>query len=238
MEWRSTTTFSTNHTVITYLPVPPFIFVGSYLRGGARFVRDSSPTDVWGNDTLPGCAANKYANCQIVQRKIGNANPDFTMGFANDLRMRAFTFTMLWSWQKGGMNSDLTNTDADASQVSRDYTDPCVQSCLGNETLGAQRYRLGTAYVTSIYAQRATYVKLREATLTYAVPPWLSERLWRSGRDITVALSGKNLLQFSKYWGVDPEVNNNGTQAIKIGFDDIAPYPPARTIWLTFGLGF
>jgi TonB-linked SusC/RagA family outer membrane protein len=237
-EWRSTTTFSRDRTVITYLPVPPFIFTGSYLRGAARFVRDSSPTDVWGNDTLPGCAANKYANCQVIQKKIGNANPDFTMGFMNDLRMKAFTFSMLWSWQKGGMNSDLTNTDADASQVSRDYMDPCVESCLGTETLGAQRYRLGTAYVTSIYAQSATYVKLREATLTYAVPPWLGNRLWRNGRDIKVVVSGKNLLQFTKYWGVDPEVNNNGTQAIKIGFDDIAPYPPARTFWLTFELGF
>src|SRR5262249_43221806 len=63
VEWRSTTTFSRNNTVITNLPVPPFIFIGSYLRGAARFVQDSSPTDVWGNDTLPGCAANKYASC-------------------------------------------------------------------------------------------------------------------------------------------------------------------------------
>lgn len=238
VEWRSNTTFSRNNTIITYLPVPPFIFAGSYLRGAARFVQDSSPTDVWGNDTLPGCAANNYASCPIVQHKIGNANPDFTVGFNNDIRAKAFAFSMLWSWQKGGLNSDLTNTDADASQVSRDYTDPCVQSCLGTETLGAQRYRLGTAYVSRIYVQDASYVKLREATVTYTVPPSLSGRLWRGTRDVRVAVSGRNLLQFSKYWGVDPEVNNNGTQAIKIGFDDIAPYPPSRSFWLTIEVGF
>ncbi len=238
LEWRSNTTFSRNHTVITNLPVPPFIFAGSYLRGAARFVQDSSPTDIWGNDTLPGCAANNYANCPIVQHKIGNANPDFTVGFNNDVRFKAFSFSMLWSWQKGGLNSNLTNTDIDASQIGRDYTDPCVQSCLGNETLGAQRYRLGTAYVSRIYVQDATYLKLREATIAYDVPASLNGRLWHGARDVRVALSGKNLLQFSNYWGVDPEVNNNGTQAIKIGFDDIAPYPPSRSFWLTIEVGF
>ena len=145
---------------------------------------------------------------------------------------------MLWSWQKGGLNSNLTNTDADASKVSRDFTDPCGEGCLAGETLGAQRYRLGTAYVSRIYVQDATYVKLREATIGYTVPPSVSNRLWHGGRDVRVALTGKNLLQFSKYWGVDPEVNNNGTQAIKIGFDDIAPYPPSRSFWLTIDLGF
>jgi hypothetical protein len=218
--------------------VPPFNFAGSYLRGAARFVQDSSPTDVWGNDTLPGCSANNYANCAIVQHKIGNANPDLTVGFNNDVRAKAFTFSMLWSWQKGGLNSNLTNTDADASKVSRDFTDPCGEGCLAGETLGAQRYRLGTAYVSRIYVQDATYVKLREATIGYTVPPSVSNRLWHGGRDVRVALTGKNLLQFSKYWGVDPEVNNNGTQAIKIGFDDIAPYPPSRSFWLTIDLGF
>src|SRR5262249_49962704 len=161
------------------------------------------PTDVWGNDTLPGCSANNYANCPIVQRKIGNANPDFTIGFNNDVKAKAFTFSMLWSWQKGGLNSDLTNTDIDASQIGRDYTDPCLESCLGNETLGAQRYRLRTSYVSRIYVQDASYLKLREATLTYDVPASVSGRLWHGARDVQIAISGRNLLQISNYWGVD-----------------------------------
>ena len=242
IQWQARTTFSKNNTVITYLPVPPFIFAGSYLRGGARFVQDSSATDVWGNDTLPGCAANNYASCQIVQRKIGNVNPTFTMGLSNDLKVKAISFSMLWNWQQGGMNSNLTNTDADASGVSRDYADPCVVSCLVTggvtETFGQQRYRLGTAYVARNYAQDATYLKLREATITLDLPKSWVNKFWSGARYARIAVSGKNLLMFSPYWGVDPEVNNNGTQAIKIGFDDIAPYPPARTFWFTVDLGF
>jgi hypothetical protein len=238
VQWQARTTFSKTRTVITSLPVAPFIFIGSYNRGAARFVQDSSATDVWGNDTLPGCAANNYANCQVVQRKIGNATPSFTMGFSNDLKIKAISFNMLWNWQQGGMNSNLTETDADASQISRDYADPCVRDCLGAETLGGQRYRLGTAFVAKNYAQDATYLKLREATISIDLPRSLVSKFWSGARYVRFSVSGKNLLMFTPYWGVDPEVNNNGTQAIKIGFDDIAPYPPARTFWFAIDLGF
>ncbi len=238
VQMQSRLTFAKTRTVITYLPVAPFIFIGSYNRGAARFVQDSSATDVWGNDTLPGCAANNYANCQVVQRKIGNATPTFTMGFSNDLKVKAISFNMLWTWQQGGMNSNLTETDADASQISRDYAQACVHDCLNSETLGQQRYRLGTAFVAKNYAQDATYLKLREATLSFELPKSLITKFWSSARYVRLSVSGKNLLMFTPYWGVDPEVNNNGTQAIKIGFDDIAPYPPARTFWFTLDLGF
>src|SRR6185503_7780022 len=160
------------------------------------------------------------------------------MGFSNDLKVKAISFNMLWTWQQGGMNSNLTETDADASQISRDYAQPCVHDCLGSETLGQQRYRLGTAFVAKNYAQDATYLKLREASISVEVPKSLVSKFWSSARYVRLTVSGKNLLMFTPYWGVDPEVNNNGTQAIKIGFDDIAPYPPARTFWFTLDLGF
>jgi hypothetical protein len=173
----------------------------------------------------------------VVQRKIGNATPAFSMGFSNDVKFKAISFNMLWSWQQGGMNSNLTNTDVDASQVSRDYTDPCTHDCINNETLGAQRYRMWTS-VSKVYAQDATYLKLREATISLDIPRSITSKLWSGARYVRFSVSGKNLLMFTPYWGVDPEVNNNGTQAIKIGFDDIAPYPPARTFWFTVDLGF
>src|SRR5204862_3888334 len=60
VQMQSRVTFSKTRTVITHLPVAPFILIGSYNRGAARFIQDSSATDDWGNDTLPGRAANNY----------------------------------------------------------------------------------------------------------------------------------------------------------------------------------
>ncbi|MBI4501949.1 MAG: SusC/RagA family TonB-linked outer membrane protein [Gemmatimonadetes bacterium] len=247
IQWQARTTFSRDGTRITSLPVPPYLAAGSYNRGAVRFVQDSSATDVWGNDTLPGChaawaaavAAGGAGSCPIVQRKIGNLNPKFTMGFSNDLKWKSLAFSFLLNWQQGGMVSNLTMTDMDASQITYDYADPCTGgSCLPNETVGQQRYRLGRASLTKIYAQDATYLKLRQATLSLDLPKSITSRLWSGARFIRLSLSGNNLLMFTPYSGVDPEVQDRGSQNIRIGFDDIGPYPPARIFWFTVDLGF
>jgi hypothetical protein len=233
-QWQIRTTFSKDNTVITDLPVPPFNAAGSYSRGAARFLQDSSATDVWGNDTISGATGP-----QIVQRKVGNLNPRFTMGFGNDFKWKAVSLNLLVSWQKGGIVSNLTHTDIDASRVSRDFNDPCAPGpCNAGETLGGQRYR-HWALVTRNYAQDASYIKLRETTLTVDVPRSFTTKIWSGVRHMRVSLSGRNLLwHVPEYWGVDPEVNNNGSRNLRIGFDDIGPYPPARSFWLSVDVGF
>ena len=230
LQWQFRTTFSTDNTVITFLPVPPFIAAGTYSRGAARFTQDSSATDVWGNDTLPDGTP--------LAQKIGNINPDFTMGLTNDFKWKSVGFNFLLNWQQGGLVANLTNADLDAARVTKDYTDPCVGNCLPGETLGGQRSRLGRAFHTRIYAQDATYLKLREATITVDLPRSFVNKFWSASRYMRLALSGRNLLVFTPYAGVDPEVNNGGTQNIRIGFEDIAPYPPARSFWFSLDVGF
>jgi TonB-dependent starch-binding outer membrane protein SusC len=56
-------------------------------------------------------------------------------------------------------------------------------------------------------------------------------------RDASISLSGRNLLTWTDYTGLDPEVSNFGTQQIARGVD-VAPFPPSRSFWLTFNLGF
>jgi hypothetical protein len=51
-----------------------------------------------------------------------------------------------------------------------------------------------------------------------------------------VSLSARNLLTFTGYSGLDPEVSNFGDQPISRLWD-IAPFPPSRSFWLTFELG-
>ena len=91
---------------------------------------------------------------------------------------------------------------------------------------------------THPYYEDASFLRLREASIGIDLPGSMVHKFWSGARYVRFSVSGKNLLMFTPYWGVDPEVNNNGTQAIKIGFDDIAPYPPARSFWFTVDLGF
>ena len=51
-----------------------------------------------------------------------------------------------------------------------------------------------------------------------------------------IELSGRNLLTFTGYSGLDPEVSNFGSQAISRNYD-VTPYPPSRTFWLSVTAG-
>jgi TonB-dependent starch-binding outer membrane protein SusC len=52
-----------------------------------------------------------------------------------------------------------------------------------------------------------------------------------------LSLTGRNLLRFTPYRGLDPEVSNFGRQAIVRNID-VAPFPPSRSFFFSIDLGF
>jgi hypothetical protein len=56
-------------------------------------------------------------------------------------------------------------------------------------------------------------------------------------RTARLSLTGRNLLKFTPYKGLDPEVSNFGNQAIARDID-VAPFPPSRSFYLSIDLGF
>ena len=62
-------------------------------------------------------------------------------------------------------------------------------------------------------------------------------QLARPGGLAHPSLSGRNLLIFTNYSGLDPEVSNFGNQAIARNID-VAPFPPSRSYWASIELGF
>jgi hypothetical protein len=107
-----------------------------------------------------------------------------------------------------------------------------------DETVGAMRLRLFPAWVTKIDVEDASYIKLREVNLGVELPKSLIAKVWSGARFVRMSVSGRNLLTWTNYTGADPEVSNNGSRNIRIGFDDIAPYPPSRTFWFNIDVGF
>jgi hypothetical protein len=54
---------------------------------------------------------------------------------------------------------------------------------------------------------------------------------------VRLDLGGRNLYYWTKYWSFDPEVSNFGNQNID-RFVDLAPFPPYRSYFLGFNVGF
>jgi TonB-dependent starch-binding outer membrane protein SusC len=102
---------------------------------------------------------------------------------------------------------------------------------------GAAR-RLAFNTLTGTYVQDASYLKLREVNLSYNLPESFTRGLLGGNiRHARLTLSGRNLLRFTGYRGLDPEVSNFANQAIVRNID-VAPFPPSHSVFFSIDLGF
>ena len=218
------TTFSFSRSTLTQLDIPPFNQGGFGTSIGTfRFEPDSSPTRIVGNDTLPDGSS--------VVRRVGDVNPDFRMGFSGDVTVSRLGLHFLFDWQKGSNILNLTKLLYDLGSIAPDFADPIAGS---TQTVG-QRRLAGFGVVTGNYVETASFLKLREVTLSYDLSGRATRGVFGS-RSARISLSARNLFTVSDYTGLDPEVSNFGNQAIFRNID-VAPFPPSRSFWLSIDLG-
>jgi TonB-linked SusC/RagA family outer membrane protein len=228
LQWVFRSTFFSNRSKIIDLPVPTFRAGGFGTALGAFQIEEgASPTQIVGNDTLPSGAD--------TVRKIADANPDFVMSFSTDVNWRRFRLSGLLDWQQGGAVINLTKFLYDLGQNTADYANPIT---VGGVQTTVGEHRLNTFNrLTSVYVEDASFAKLREVTLSYDVPTQTVNRFWRQARSVQLSLSGRNLITWTKYTGLDPEVSNFGNQNIARNID-VAPFPPSRSFWFGVQVGF
>lgn len=228
LQWVFRSTYFSNDSKIIELPVPTFRTGGFGTSLGAFQIEEgASSTQIVGNDSLP--------DGTTVVRKIADANPDFVMSFSSDVTYRRFRFSGLLDWQNGGAIINLTKFLYDLGQNTADYAEPITVGNL-QTTKGANRLRLWPKQ-TAVYVEDASFAKLRELTLSYLVPEAVVNRLWRQAGSAELSFSGRNLMTWTKYTGLDPEVSNFGNQNIARNID-VAPYPPSRSFWLGIQVNF
>ncbi|MDQ3950140.1 MAG: SusC/RagA family TonB-linked outer membrane protein [Gemmatimonadota bacterium] len=247
-QWTSRTQYYTFETTIEEIPSTITDFVlgnsgfgasfgrgriacprapGSSRCGSAPNSKPYSATLVWGNRPRgDGTSADTV---------IGESRPDFQMQFANDFTWKGITINTLVDWRKGGLLSNLTQTLFDEGLNSHDYDKPSPDPSM---PLGEWRYAQWNNGRNALpYIGMGTFVKLREITVSYQIPERYLQRFWGRGRDARLMVSGRNLGMWTDYWGVDPEVNNFGTQNV-VRFVDLAPYPPNRSYFIGIDFGF
>ena len=157
---------------------------------------------------------------------LGQANPKFRWSFLNDLTYGKASLSFLWDWQLGGVAQNQTLSLYDCNNLAPDGATPAGQA----------RYNacINTGDARP-FVQSTTFLKLREASLSYNLPVALANRLGASSARLSV--TGVNLLWFTNYFGYDPEVSNYGGQAIARNID-LGPYPPSRQFFFTIQAGF
>jgi TonB-dependent starch-binding outer membrane protein SusC len=236
LSWFTRTTFYTTRSTIEELPVPTFRTgaFGSTSLGVFQIEEGKSSTQIVGRNGLDDQG-------RIIEEQLGDATPQFKMGFSNEVKVGDFSVYALFDWQHGGDVINLTRLLYDAGSNSADFELPagvddprpipeCDPSCSGLERIS------GFGTYTQQYIEDASYVKLREVALTWSLPAAVRSRLpWRVD-DARISLTGRNLVTWTDYSGLDPEVSNFGNQQIARSVD-VAPFPPSRSFWLSINLG-
>jgi TonB-linked SusC/RagA family outer membrane protein len=223
LTWVSTTTFYRNYSVVNSLPVPPFI-------SGNTF------GNLWGQGFMqPGRSVSEIVNTSIYLPngqpiQLGDFQPSFVMSFAQEFTFKNFRLYGLFDWHRGG-------TTINGSEWLFDF----VGQTLQNPTATAARIAAYNAGNYQPYDQSATFLKLRELTLSYSLP----QRFIRSAigglvgdrvSSARISLTGRNLFAWFSYQGLDPEVSAWGSQNVTTG-QDVYAFPPARSYFLSLDLG-
>ncbi len=158
---------------------------------------------------------------------IGNPYPDYTVGITGGLEYKGFDFSFFF---QGAYGHEVVNA---ANQYGFAYTNRTTKVLNawmpGNETNIARPSALEVTnhQFSDYYVEDGSYMRLKNVTLGYTLPKSLSREINMS--NVRVYVSGQNLITFTDYSGLDPEIGMNDGNPLDVGIDR-AFYPAARTV--------
>jgi len=171
---------------------------------------------------------------------IGSPHPDFLYSFSFNGRYKKFDVSLFFNGSQGNDIYDATRhyTDMNAfdGNVSARLLD--AWSPTNTSSMIPAPYRNPSSYEwasTSYYVQDGSYLRLKNVQLGYTFP---TSKLFNNAFErLRVYVSGTNLLTFTKYDGLDPEVSQTGSTFSALGVD-FGVYPASRQYLVGLSLGF
>lgn len=150
--------------------------------------------------------SNQLQTVEELQ-KVGNANPDFNLGFRNSFSWKGVSLGFLISARIGGEVMSATQAILDrygvseASAIARDNGGVPVNFGKMDAQYFYEYIGNGDTGMLSNYVYSATNVRLQELTIGYNLPKkWFNEKV-----DMTVSFVGRNLWMIYNKAPFDPE---------------------------------
>ena len=157
--------------------------------------------------------------------KVGNANPDFTLGWTNTFSWKGLVLSLLIDGRYGGKVLSQTQADMDmygVTKVTGDARDRGYVMLEGEKITNVKGFYKsivgGRSGVTEYYMYDATNFRLRELALGYTFPKrWMEAT--KFFRDVQLAFTARNLFFIYKEAPFDPDLilsTGNDNQAIEV----------------------
>lgn len=238
------------------------IFLGGFTTPNIRLVVNDEYGQIYGNayqrDAKTGKIIVSATGLPLITpgvQKIGNPNPKWLMGMTNTVSFKGFTLSFLLDYKKGGdqysrniadlQRNGVTIETAEFSRydgagvITKPYIfDAVYANGQPNTTyISAQDYwgNSGKYAAAEGFIYETTWFRVREASLTYAIPGSLLKKTPFGMAEL--ALFGRNLfLDAPNYPHLDPEQNALGiSNAQGLEFNAL---PQTRTMGASLRISF
>ncbi|MEL0644118.1 SusC/RagA family TonB-linked outer membrane protein [Olleya sp. Ti.3.14] len=263
-KWNTTFNFAKNKATIEELPQEDGRLTLAYSR-----IYDSANQTVWfqveeggqiGDIYGTGYSTNptgefvlddqgNYISNNFLQ-KLGNYNPDFTLGWNNDFSYKNWTASFLFDWRQGGeivsRTSALGNVGGQLAETEYRPDEGIVAEGVNVNTGLPNTVAISAeSYYRQFYDRNqeqnniydASYLKLRQFSIGYNFKLKEGFLGLEEGGDIAISLIGRNLFVITENPHFDPEqlaVQGNGFVS---GVEDMS-YATSRSFGLKASLIF
>ena len=199
-------------------------------RNAGKAVLDGAmPGDcIW--DDWNGDGVITYAEGETCDRhEIGNPNPDVMLGINLGLNWKGFDFAVNGA---GAFGMQIMRSYRSFSDAPYQNYDTSIFNRWYGEGTSNDQPRISatghpnTNYVSTRYMEDADYFKIKTVTFGYDF-----KNIWKSCpfQQLRFYVQAQNLLTFTGYTGLDPEIGNSGGGTAWASGVDLGLYPPSRT---------
>lgn len=166
---------------------------------------------------------------------IGNSAPKHIGGFNNNFKYKNFDLSFFLEWSYGNDIMNASKLREYGLQPSMNVTYAYFNDYWSPSNPSNVYPGLGQVSITpsSFFVEDGSYLRLKNVSLGYRLPKKALDGTGIS--DVRFTLVGTNLITWTNYSGLDPEVNSNNP--LLPGFERFA-YPRSRTITLGANIKF
>lgn len=172
---------------------------------------------------------------------VGNPNPSIFGGIDNTFSLGDFSLSVFLNFSAG---NKLYNTARNLlsrsvpfvqnfAEVSDFWTPTNPSNTVPRPSQGGNTTTLATM-VSTRFLENADFIRVKNVSLTYKIPSRVLSGIALQGAQL--AISGTNLLTFTKYTGLDPEASSRAS-LLSSGID-YTPYPLTRMFSMSLKANF
>ncbi len=159
---------------------------------------------------------------------LGSSQPKFTFGFTNTFTYKGFDLSVFFQGSYGNKIFNLLRQKLEIPTLSLNASSSLLNRWSATNPTGTEPRATNSPVpqVFDRYVEDGSYIKLKNISLGYNFSTGLLSRLHI--KQLRVYVSAQNLVTWTNYTGIDPEVNFYDSDNTKQGID-YGVYPAYRT---------